>query len=77
MIIDENTNNLLKELPKTSHGQALVRFLNQAKAEMNNVKTITSWDEALGRKNAVKVIDDLFSFMEEKKVEQVSKNQYI
>ena len=76
MIITPEINELLQQLPRTAHGQALIKFLNQVKEELNNVKTIESWDEALGRKSAIKMIDDLFSFMGEKKKEVISKNQY-
>jgi len=76
MIITPEINELLQQLSRTAHGQALIKFLNQAKEELNNVKTIESWDETLGRKSAIKMIDDLFSFMGEKKVEIKNKNQY-
>ena len=76
MIISPEINELLQQLPRTAYGQALIKFLNQAKEELNNVKTIESWDETLGRKSAIKMIDDLFSFMGEKKVEIKNKNQY-
>ena len=76
MVIDERTNELLKEANSTAHGQAVIRFLNAYKEDLNNIKTVQSWDEALGRKYAIKFVDDLLSFMGEKTVETKRKNIY-
>lgn len=77
MKLEPNLSELLNELPKLAHGQALLKFLEEEKKILNDVKTLTSWEEALGRKNAIKIIDDLFSFMGEKKVETKSRNTYV
>jgi hypothetical protein len=77
MIIEPQTKELLEQLPQTSHGKALIKFLDQVKEELNDISTLQSWEETIGRKNAIKMIDDLFKFMEPKKVEIKNKNQYI
>ena len=77
MIIEQRIQDGLKQIKESPQGHALVSYLEQAKQEMNNIKSIESWEEVLGRKFALKVIDDLFIFMEDKKVEVKSKNQYI
>lgn len=76
MILETKYTELLNELPKLAHGQALMKFLEEERKILNDVKTLTSWEEALGRKNAIKVIDDLFAFLGEKKVEIKSRNNY-
>lgn len=67
---------LLTQLGKTSHGLALKAFLEEKKAELNNVELLTSWDETLGNKRAVKIIKDLFSFMEEKSPTEGKKTSF-
>lgn len=76
MILPKEVTEKLQQLPKSLYGSALILMLEQTREELNDVKTIESWEEALGRKFALKFIDDLFSFMGEKKVEPRSKNIY-
>lgn len=77
MTLDEQTKTNLEQLPKTPYGMALKIYLEKAKEEINDVKTMDTLDQLLGRKYALKYIDDLFSFMGEKKIETRGKNQYI
>ena len=76
MIIDEQYKEKLEQISKTPYGIALKVYLKKAREEINDVKTMDTLDELLGRKHALKYIDELFSFMGEKKVETRSKNQY-
>jgi len=76
MIISSQIQEKLKQIKESPQGFALIEYLNQAKREMNDVKSMQSWEEVLGRKFALKVIDDLFVFMEDKKVDIKNKNQY-
>jgi hypothetical protein len=76
MIIPKELADTLQELNGTYYGQALRQVLEMKKNEWNNVKTIESWEETQARKFAIIFIDELFSFMEQKKVETKSKNQY-
>lgn len=77
MIIDSQLKDQLEQLAHSPQGQALLRYLEQTREEMSNLKTIESWEETLGRKKALEKIDELFSFMGEKKVEIKTKNQYM
>lgn len=76
MILDQQTKEALENLNNTPYGAALKAYLEKAKGEINDVKTMNTIDELLGRKYALKYIDELFSFMGEKKVEVRNKNQY-
>lgn len=76
MIIDQQTKETIGNLNNTPYGVALKVYLEKAREEINDVKTMSTLDELLGRKYALKYIDELFSFMGEKKVETKSKNQY-
>lgn len=78
MIIKPEIQEQLQQLSHSPLGHALSIYLKQAKEEINDVKTIESWEEALGRKFTLKVIDDLFFFMDDKKKEEIkNKNQYV
>jgi len=77
MIIDKNIEDTLKQIPSTVYGMALTKYLEQYKGELNNVETIKTNEELLGRQFALKLIKDLFKFMGEKKVETPNKNQYV
>lgn len=74
--METNTKELLQELGKSPLGNALRDFLDEQKKTIGNVKTTQSWEETLGRKFALKLIEDLFSFMDTPKVDKKEKNQY-
>lgn len=76
MIIEPDIKEKLEQLNNTPYGIAIKVYLGKAREEINDVKTMSTFDELLGRKYALKYIDELFSFMGEKKVETRSKNQY-
>lgn len=77
MIIPEQIEKFLTELSSTSYGQALKAVLEQKKDELNNISTCKSYEEVLGRQHAINLINDIFKFMGEKKVENIKKNNYI
>lgn len=76
MILRKQVEEVLRELPKTAYGAAMTEFLDEAKKELNDVGSVTSWEETIGRREAIKIINKLFSFLVEKKVEAGGKNQY-
>lgn len=76
MIIEPELTEKLKQIPHSPQGFALMQYLELAKKELGDIRTAESWEEVQGRKFALKVISDLFTFMGEKKVETTSKNQY-
>lgn len=64
----DEQRKILEGMRLTNHGQALQAVLKEKRDELNNVTTCKSWEETLGRKYAVELIDDIFSFMREKVV---------
>ncbi len=77
MTIDQEQKRILEELYRTPYGKTLEIVLNKAIDEINDVRTMNTLEELLGRKIALKFINELFFFMGEKKVETRDKNQYI
>jgi len=75
-MIKDKQQALLHELPKTPHGQALKEFLDEKLLEIRDVMGSESWEETLGRKFAVTLIQDLFAFMELEKSKPRPKTQY-
>ena len=76
MIINQDIEKILHELGGTSYGAALKLVLEQKKNELNKVGTLKTLEELLGRQHAIKLIDDIFSFMGEKVEKEIKKNQY-
>lgn len=74
MITPEN-RELLEGLRNTNYGKALKELLDEKLEEIGNIKSCKSWEETLGRQYALKLIDDIFSFMKEKVVIS-NKNRY-
>ena len=75
-MISEQSKQTLLTLKNSAHGRALTELVEDALKELDNVSTITSWDDALGRKHAKEVVKKILYFLDiEKKVEN-SKNIY-
>lgn len=68
---------LLLELPKTSHGQALKEFLDEQYKEINDVTNITTLEEAKGKQYALKVLKKIFGFYGEQPTGDKKPNQYV
>jgi len=66
----------LQELGKSFHGQILKDYLNEKRKSINDLKSCKTWEEAQGKKVALDLIDELFSFMEEKEKSAKSKTLY-
>jgi len=77
MTIEPEIKKILEELGKTQYGKALRIFLDAASDELNDVSTVETWEETVGRREALNVLRKLFDFMEEKKESKASKNQYV
>jgi len=75
-MLTKQYRDILDGIKTTQYGRALQEFLEDEKSKLNNVKTLESWDEALGRKYAVEIIDKMFAFVLEKKADDTSRNQY-
>lgn len=71
---------LLLDLRSTSYGKALQAFLEEKYKEIGDITTIPNDEniavETMGRKFALKLLKDLFIFMEEKKPVDKKLNQY-
>lgn len=67
-MISQDQRKLLEDLSKTPYGQALRAYLYEKLAEIKNIENVESFEDVLGRKHAVKVVKDLFGFLEERKV---------
>jgi len=55
----EQRKQELEKLAKSPQGQALKEFLDEKIAEMNDMTTVETWDDTLGRKNAIKKMKDV------------------
>ncbi len=53
----------LKQLAVSDSGKILVEFLEDQIEDISNISKIKSYDELLGRQEAVKLLKELFSFL--------------
>jgi len=67
---------LLKELARSSHGQALKEYLNEKRLEIGSVQNCTSWEDTLARKHTLDLLDDIFAFLGEEKIIEKPPHQY-
>jgi hypothetical protein len=68
---------LLEELSRSMHGQALKTYLGEKYADIGDISKCTSWEDTLGRKHAISLLKEIFSFLEERKKEERTPNQYM
>lgn len=67
---------MLKTLKNSAHGRALTELCEHHLEELDDVSTIKTFEEVLGRQYAKTLIKDIFYYLDlEKKVER-KKNQY-
>lgn len=66
----------LQDLGKSFQGQILKEYLEDKKKSISDVRTCKTWEETQGRKIALDLIDELFSFMKEKDTSAKSKTLY-
>ena len=59
----QELEELVKGIAKTSHGQALKVYLEERRELIKNIDNISSFEELLGRKIAVKYINDIMNFI--------------
>jgi hypothetical protein len=77
-MIDPKAKEVLEQINSTPYGKALQEFLDDQLTELNDVTKCTSWDDTLGRKYAVGVIENLFNLIKVKKTPpQNNKNNYV
>lgn len=76
-MIDPKIKETLDQLATSHFGTALGVYLTEAKKELNDVTMCESWDDTLGRKKAVQILDKIFGFLKEKEIPQTKKNNYV
>lgn len=76
MTKDERQTTLLG-MKESVYGKALKDFLDEHYNKINDIKTCLSWEETLGRKYALQLLKDLFSFMDDKNPSTKKPNPYI
>lgn len=54
----------LDQLAKSDHGKILMDFLEIKIKEMTDISKIKTYEEMLGKQEAVKILKELFSFLE-------------
>lgn len=67
---------ILESLRATQYGRVLRKYLDERFTEIGNIMETQSWEETLGRKFAIKLLRDLFAFMEQKEDPQKRLGQY-
>jgi hypothetical protein len=75
-MISQESREVLSKINATIYGKALKEFLVDHQKTIGDIETCPTWEEALGRKFALKLIKDLFSFMEEPKPSSRNTNQW-
>lgn len=75
-MIEPRIKDLLYELPKTSHGQALKVYLDQQYAEINDVTSVVTLEDAKAKQIALKLLAKIFHFYGDNSVAKVSKAKY-
>ena len=72
-----DNKKLLSELSRTSYGRALQEYLDEHFNELKDVSNAKSWDDTLARQQAVRILKNLFYFMEEKKTSDKQKTTFV
>lgn len=75
-MLTPQSKELLKTLKTSAHGRALRELIDEHLEKLDDISTVNSWDETLGRKHAKKLIMEIFSFMDVEKKTDKTPNQY-
>lgn len=54
----------LEPLAKSDFGKLLIEYLRQKISEMGELEKIKSFEEMVGKREAIKILKELFSFLE-------------
>lgn len=73
----QNEKQILNDLGRTNFGQALRVYLEEKKREIGDISASTSWEDTKARQLALKLIKELFAFMEDKVSIDKMKNPYV
>ena len=68
----------LRQLANSDLGKVLVDYLDEKIKDMSDVSKIKTYDELLGKQEAIKILKDLFSFLEKAREPQpvIEKTDY-
>ena len=76
-MIDPKIRELLEQLPATAHGQALKEYLKDEIRYYTDINKMASLEQLLGAQKAVKIMKDVFYFLETTEpTKPKEKNQY-
>lgn len=72
-------HELLKQLAQSDHGKILMNFLDEKIKEMTDITKIKTYEEMMGKQEAVKILKELFSFLEKgrEKKPEIQKTNYL
>ena len=65
-----NQPNELKLLANSDSGKVLIEFLDDQIKQMTDITKMKTWEEVLGKQEAVKILKELFSFLERAREKQ-------
>lgn len=75
-MISEQAQETLKTLKNSAYGRALTELCTEHLDKLDDVETIKTWDEVLGRQHAKTLIKDMFYYLNLEKKKENTKNQY-
>ena len=69
----------LKQLAQSDFGKMLIDYLDEKIKDLGNITKIRTFEELVGRQEAVKVLKELFNFLEKGREikPEVKKNDYL
>jgi hypothetical protein len=65
-----NQPNELKLLANSDSGKVLIEFLDDQIKQMTDITKMKTWEEVLGKQEAVRILKELFSFLERAREKQ-------
>ena len=64
-MISPDQRKILNDLGKTQYGFALRKYLKEKYEKINDISSVTTWEETLGRQYALKTLKEIFSFIDD------------
>lgn len=77
MFTKEEKRKTLSEIALTIHGRVLRELLEEELILLNDVSTVTSMEEVIGRQKGIAFIKKVLSFLETTQQTQQARNQYM
>lgn len=79
MIDKKDRLKSLRELSRMEHGKALKEYLAEKLVSLNDISKITDYDDFRAKKEAKKIILEIFRFLNltETQIKEQNKNQYL